>query len=457
MAEFNDLADKADESAPAPIAETVAPGTDIAVLEPKKRALIVLKSAEREKDLRALVAKSVDIKEVKNDDGRDQAHRMAMNLRNARTTITKTGKEARDDANAFCSAVIAEEKRLLAISETEEKRVFKLRDDWDAKVKAEAAERERKEQERKDAIHERINGIAGLTQASVADTAEELAATIADLEEFAPSDEDFAEFAAVARQTAATALAGLRALHAAAASREALAAQLAEQARQLEEQKAQMAAQQAELDRQKAELAEKAAEVAKAAEVVERAATLGAELLESATPPDGWVEEGVAYDQATDGGPNPDYVAPEGWDRIEGDTPITPEVHARESRIPMHTHDVDPAGAHGQTLAPLNWDTSEQAPRQPGPVPTPAFTEAELAAEFPATFSDAGLARVAAAVALQSAPEEVWTLLEDGELLCARSTEDGIRSEARLAMQMAGSETFNYSIARYVLAKEFDL
>ena len=123
------------------------------------RAALALSSEQTRKDLQELVAKSANIKEVKNTAGREECHGAAMALVRARTTITKTGKAAREDAKAFQSAVIAEEKALIAITEPEETRLLALRDKWDADRAAEKAEAERIELERITKIHLRIADI----------------------------------------------------------------------------------------------------------------------------------------------------------------------------------------------------------------------------------------------------------------------------------------------------------
>ena len=123
------------------------------------RAAIALSSEKTRQDLQALVAKSANIREVKNAAGRDEAHGAAMALVRARTTITKTGKAAREDAAAFQKAVIAEERSLLAITEAEEQRLIGLRDAWDSARAAEKAEAERIELERITKIHLRIADI----------------------------------------------------------------------------------------------------------------------------------------------------------------------------------------------------------------------------------------------------------------------------------------------------------
>jgi predicted peroxiredoxin len=123
------------------------------------RAALALSSEQTRKDLQELVAKSANIREVKNTAGRDECHGAAMALVKARTTITKTGKAAREDAAAFQKAVIAQEKELIAITEGEETRLLALRDAWDAARAAEKAEAERIERLRIETIHIRIADI----------------------------------------------------------------------------------------------------------------------------------------------------------------------------------------------------------------------------------------------------------------------------------------------------------
>lgn len=123
------------------------------------RAALALSSEQTRKDLQELVAKSANIVEVKNAAGRDECHGAAMALVRARTTITKTGKAAREDAAAFQKAVIAEEKALIAITEPEETRLLGLRDAWDQARAAEKAEAERIERLRIEQIHLRIADI----------------------------------------------------------------------------------------------------------------------------------------------------------------------------------------------------------------------------------------------------------------------------------------------------------
>lgn len=113
-----------------------------------QRAAVALNSSKYEQDLLILIDQSKDLIEAKDNAGRDQIHRAAMTLSNARIAITKISKSAREDATAFSKAVIAEESRLVAIVKPHEDRLFAARDIYDEKIEAEkqakiVAERER--------------------------------------------------------------------------------------------------------------------------------------------------------------------------------------------------------------------------------------------------------------------------------------------------------------------------
>lgn len=124
-----------------------------------QRAAVALGSSKTETDLRELVKKSADIVEVNNMAGRDQAHRIGMDLKAARVLIEKTGKAAREDAQAFSKAVIEEQKRLVEIITPEEDRVFSLRDEWDTKVENERQAKIAAEAARMAKIASAIEGI----------------------------------------------------------------------------------------------------------------------------------------------------------------------------------------------------------------------------------------------------------------------------------------------------------
>lgn len=138
--------------------ETERPTTVITV---KERASVALGSSQTRQNLITLAAKSAHLVEIKNKAARDEIHSAAMVLVQARTTISKTGKAARDDATKFSKAVIAEEASLIGLTEPEEKRLLALRDAWDDAIAAEKAAKEAAERQRITAIHERISEMRG--------------------------------------------------------------------------------------------------------------------------------------------------------------------------------------------------------------------------------------------------------------------------------------------------------
>ena len=123
------------------------------------RAAIALQSTAAELHLLELLAGTVGITSVTNRAGREECHKAAMAITKARTAIVSAGKTARDDANAFSKAVIAEERRLIGIVEAEETRLKGLRDAWDAEQARIREEAEKKEKARVDGILCRIQAL----------------------------------------------------------------------------------------------------------------------------------------------------------------------------------------------------------------------------------------------------------------------------------------------------------
>ena len=140
-----------------------------------ERAAVALKSDSHRQALALIVSESSHVLQVIDQAGRDQAHRMGMNLRNCRTAIEKAGKLAREDATAFSKAVIAEEKLLIAMVEPEESRVIGMRDDYDKKIAAERQARIDAEAERRKKIERCIDEIRNFeTDAARLITAEDI-------------------------------------------------------------------------------------------------------------------------------------------------------------------------------------------------------------------------------------------------------------------------------------------
>ncbi len=226
-----------------------------------QRAQLALKSEKAETELLALVKQSADIVAVLNVDGREQAHRMAMNLKNARVAIQKVGEEARADAVAYSKAVIAETARLTSLTEAEEKRVFALRDAFDSKVREEAAAKARAEKERVDAIHARIQDLRNAPLALIGCGSAVITEAIAKMQAVEITEELFGEpiFHGQAQAARDNAIETMRtSLVAAVAAEEMLAQQkkaAEEEAQRLAALAAENASLAAELKRQQEELA----------------------------------------------------------------------------------------------------------------------------------------------------------------------------------------------------------
>ena len=170
------------------------------------RAAVALKSSETEKHLLELAAKNKAIVAILDKPGREQAHGAAMELKRTRVAIENTSKAARDDATKFSKAVIAEEKRLVAIIEPEETRLLTLRDDWDDAMAAIKALAEKKERERIMAINERIAELRGYVNLALqCRTAERIASLLEKLTAQEVTPELYQEFeseAAIVKESA---------------------------------------------------------------------------------------------------------------------------------------------------------------------------------------------------------------------------------------------------------------
>ncbi|MBB3004426.1 molybdopterin converting factor small subunit [Paraburkholderia tropica] len=225
-----------------------------------ERAAVALGTAEHEKNLIALSTKYADLVEIKNTAGRDQVHSAYMELKNTRVAIKSAGEAAREDANAFQKAVIAEVARLTAITATEEARLQKLRDDYDAEREREKQAKAEAERVRVNAIRVRIDEMRTIPSAMVGKTAEHIARCIEGVEKSPVTLEEFQEFAGECEMAKVATLDKLR---------EMLAAQQAH-----EQEQARIAQERAELERLRAEAAERervAAEERAAQEARDRA------------------------------------------------------------------------------------------------------------------------------------------------------------------------------------------
>lgn len=238
-----------------------------------QRAVVAIGiTAEREKELRDLAARTNGINAITNKDGYQQVHSGRMALKNERVSIQNLAKEARDDATKFSKAVIAEEKRIIGLIEPEEQRLQKLQDAWDEAIEAEKQAKIAAEQKRVADLQERVAELRGNRMLAPTSGADLIAGHIDDVEGIAV-DDSFEEFREQAEATKAAGLEWLRNLHAAAvaheteqarivAEREELARlraeeekrQAAERARIAEEERVAKAARDAEAAKQAEEL-----------------------------------------------------------------------------------------------------------------------------------------------------------------------------------------------------------
>lgn len=204
-------------------------GTSLTVIE---RASIALGAAEHEKRLVELAKESTEITVITNPDGYAQCHAARMVLKNERVSLERSGKAARDDATKLSKAVIAEESRLIAIIEPEEKRLQEIQATWD-RIEEEKREAEAR---RIDELQNRVEAISDIPMQVAGKPSADIAAKLAELQALDVSTfKEFAEFALEARNKATAALTQL---HAGAVAQEQAAAA---EAKKREEEQAELA------------------------------------------------------------------------------------------------------------------------------------------------------------------------------------------------------------------------
>ncbi|QDG69383.1 hypothetical protein [Janthinobacterium tructae] len=192
-----------------------------------QRAAVALGAVDYEAKIKEQVAASTDITTVIDPAGREQAHRIGMNLLKLRTGIKAVGEAARKDATDFSKAVIAKEKDLIALITPEENRVFELRDAYDTKVEAEKQAAIAKERERITAIQADIAAIHDTPLELVGKSAADIQVAAATVAAIVVDKARFAEFEKDAAKVVAEVSAKLASLHAAALANEEEAARIA--------------------------------------------------------------------------------------------------------------------------------------------------------------------------------------------------------------------------------------
>lgn len=209
-----------------------------------------------------------DVTTTKGDKAAREARQMLVKLR---TGLEAKRKELKGPALDYAKRIDTEAKRIeAAIRELEEPIDAQIRAEEQRKA-AEKAEKERLERQRVAEIKGRMDAIRNLPVDSTGDSAEQLAATLADLKALEITEADFAEFTEDATVARGYAIEQLERMHGHAVAREeeaarqaAAAAELERQRREQEEREAQeraaqqeaqrkLDAERAEFERQKAE------------------------------------------------------------------------------------------------------------------------------------------------------------------------------------------------------------
>jgi hypothetical protein len=167
---------------------------------------------EKEEELRELAARSSDITAITNKAGYEQVHAARVALKARRVEIAKHGKAVRDEATKFSKAVIAQEDRLIAIIEPEEKRLARLQDAHDAEQLRISVEKAEAEQRRVDGLRARVEAIRCLPDDCWMKTAAEIQATL-DAAKATAVDESFQEFKEQAQSALFSAIQSLEGIH----------------------------------------------------------------------------------------------------------------------------------------------------------------------------------------------------------------------------------------------------
>jgi len=228
------------------------PAQELTVIDRARQALAF---DQTKAQLAELAQASVRIVAITNAAGREECHAAAMALTKQRTTITATGKAAREDATKFSKAVIAAENELLGIITPEETRLRKLRDDYDADRAAEKQAAIDAENKRVANIQVRIQEFKDRPSVAVGRDSSAISDIIC-CTELKPVDGSYAEFTPQAQVAKDEALAKLREMRIRAVDAELEAKRVAEEQAAAAEQ---LRRDREELERLRAEAAERQA------------------------------------------------------------------------------------------------------------------------------------------------------------------------------------------------------
>lgn len=194
-----------------------------------QRAAVALNAPEHERKLKELATKSTAIVAIRDAASYQECHGARMTLKRTRIDIERLGKTARDDAQAFAKAVIAEEKRLIGIIAGEEERLGDLQGAWDAKIEAEREAKRQAEAARGARISGEIDAMRRIPILLVGAKSPKIEQRIAELQAREIDAATFEEFTAQAATVKSEVLEAMGTMLAAARAAEEEARQLAEQ------------------------------------------------------------------------------------------------------------------------------------------------------------------------------------------------------------------------------------
>jgi hypothetical protein len=178
-------------------------------LTPIARAAVALGTAEREKSLIALAKESTELVKITNQAGRDQIHTARMKLKTTRVDLEKSGKAARDDAQAYSKAVIAEEKRLIGIIAPEEERLQVIQSEYDDRQERERQAKAEELRKKLEALQAGIAAMRAIPQAMVGKPSADIEAVITNLQKRVIEFGDLQGDAVAARDEALKTLSGM--------------------------------------------------------------------------------------------------------------------------------------------------------------------------------------------------------------------------------------------------------
>lgn len=170
-----------------------APASTSVAVNPTVRARLAIDGATQEPIFAELARVATSITVITNADGFKECQTARRAIKKARVSLETMAKEKRDEATAFNKAVIAEEKRIIAISAEHEKRLDELETEWTTRIEREKAEAVAKEAARVAAITAAIADILKAAAFQSGEKSTALSVRLVALQKRELKPEDFGE------------------------------------------------------------------------------------------------------------------------------------------------------------------------------------------------------------------------------------------------------------------------